>query len=297
MRVATQSFYKGIQQNLLRLSWNLERVNEKITSGKKINRPSDDPIAAMDSLGLRTALSQMEQYSRNIGVGRSWLTLSESSLTQILDLVTRAKEIAIQMSNDSQNSETRASTAFEVGHLLDQAVALGNTKLGNSYIFAGYQTHTSPFSKVTVGDIETSQYLGDTNNFQIQIGDNETLTAGKNGQNVLMDSNLFNTLGNLKKALEDNNVSRVRQQLNALDGVDTYLNNQIADVGAKSNRLEGKENVLADLNLHFKDRLSQVEDVDLAEITLELKEKELAYQAALQASASISQLSLMDYLR
>lgn len=200
------------------------------------------------------------------------------------------------MANDTQDGTTRVNAATEVGHLLDQAITLGNTELGGSFIFAGYKTHTTPFSKVTSGGIETAQYAGDTNNFEIVIGKNETLAIGKNGQTAFMDSGLFDTLGNLKKALEDNNGDNIRQQIDQLKVAENHLNNQIADVGARANRLDTKQEALSSLNVQFEDQLSQAQDTDYAQLIVDLNEKQLVYQAALMASAKITQLSLMNYL-
>ncbi len=297
MRVGTRSLYEGIQERILSLSEDLKKISEKISTGQNINRPSDDPLGLVDAMGLKTALSQVGQYQRSITNGQSWLNLGESVLGQSLDLVSRAQEIAVQMASDTQDATTRANAATEVGHLLDQVIALGNTELGGSYIFAGYKTHTTPFSKVTSGGIETAQYAGDTNNFEIPIGKDETLAIGKNGQTVFMDSGLFDTLGSLKKALEDNDGDTIRQQLDQLKVAENHLSDQIADVGAKANRLGTKQEILSSLNLQIEDQLSQAQDADYARLTVDLNEKQLVYQAALMASAKISQLSLMDYLR
>lgn len=296
MRVSTRSFYQGVQERIQRLSEDLSNINEKIASGKMINRPSDNPIAVVDSMRLKTSLSQLEQYQSNIQHGTSWLNLRESALTQMTDLVSRAQEIGVQMSSDTQSAETRASAATEVGHLLDQAIALANTELGDNYIFAGYKTKTTPFSKTVVGGIETAEYHGDTSDFQIQIGKDETLTIGRNGQNALMDSNLFTTLGTLKKALEDDDANTVRQQLDQLKGASDTLDNEIADTGAKANRLDMKGSILSDLTLNLKGWLSNVEETDLAEMVTQLNQKQVAYQAALMSSAKISQISILNFL-
>jgi flagellar hook-associated protein 3 FlgL len=296
MRVGTRSLYDGIEERILRLTEDLRKINERISTGKNVNRPSDDPIGLVDALGLKTALSQVGQYQRNGQKGEAWLNLGESVLSQTLDLVSRAQQITVQMASDTQDATTRSNAATEVGHLLDQAIALGNTELGGSYIFAGYKTHTTPFSKVTSGGVETAQYDGDTNNFEIPVGKDETLTIGKNGQAVFMDSGLFDVLGNLKKALEDNDGDTIRQQIDQLKGAENHLNNQIADMGAKSNRLGTRQEILSSLNLQIEDQLSQVQDADYAKLTVDLNEKQLVYQAALMASVKVSQLSLMDYL-
>jgi flagellar hook-associated protein 3 FlgL len=296
MRVGTASLYAGIQQRLQRLTADLSSLNEKIATAKKLNRPSDDPIAMVEAMQIKTATRQTDQYARNLKTADAWFNASESALSQTLDLVGRAREIAVLMSNDTQNAETRDAAAVEVGHLLDQAISLGNTQLTGRYVFSGFETATAPFTKITVGGVETAQYNGDTNDFQLQIGKDENLTAGKNGQTVLMDSGLFSTLGGLKKALEDNDWSGIDTQLGNLTSVEDYLNNQIADVGARQNRAQVKENILAQFQLQLQDQLSQAEDTDIAEVMIQLNAKQLTYQAALAAAARVNQMSLLNYM-
>jgi flagellar hook-associated protein 3 FlgL len=296
MRVSTRLMNQGLQGRIQRLSVDLTNLNEKIASGKVINRPSDSPTGVVDSMAIKSSLSQIEQYQRGIQTGVSWLNLRESALGNIQELVARAREIGTQMGSDTQNADTRASGATEVGQLLEEAIALANSELGGNYIFAGYRIKTAPFAATIVGGIETAQYLGDTNDFKIQIGKDDTVVVGRNGQTTLMDSNVFTALGTLKKALEDNDGETIRQQLDQLKTADDYLNNEIADTGAKANGLDIKDAIWSDLTLNLKVRLSTIEDADLAELVTELKQKELAYQAALTSSVRLMDLSILNYL-
>ncbi len=297
MRVATRSFYQSIQERILRLTDDLRKINEKVSSGKNLNRPSDDPLSLIDALKLKTGLSQLEQYQRNMKRGESWLNLSESVLSQALQLVEHAQEIAVQMASDTQSAETRAYAATEIGHLLDQAISLGNTTLGGAFIFSGYRTNTAPFSKAVVNGIETVNYNGDRYNFEILIGKGDPLTVGKNGETVWMNSRIFNALLSLKRALETNDLNGIQQGMGELRSVHNYLNNEIADIGARTSRLEGKREILNQLDVNLRDRLSQVEDADYARVIVELREKELAYQAALLSSTRIAELTILNYLR
>jgi flagellar hook-associated protein 3 FlgL len=198
MRVATDSFYQNILQGLLTRANDLKDIEEKVSSGKNFNRPSDDPVAMVSSLNFQTALSRVGQYQQNVATGNLWLSSSETAISQASDLANKAQQIASQMSTGSQTDAARAQAAEEVGQLIDQAISLGNTQVAGKYIFAGYRTGTAPFAKTTVGGVETVIYNGDTNDFQIQVGTNEQLAVGKNGQTVFVDANLFTALENLK---------------------------------------------------------------------------------------------------
>lgn len=292
MRIATRTVYYNLQKKLLSLEERQQKVNEQIASGKIINRPSDNPLAMISVLHLRTSWSQLQQYQRNMQTTKTWLNLTESALQQTEELIGRAKEIVTQMASDTQNAETRASAAKEIDQLLDQAISLANSELSGKYIFAGYKVNIVPFSKV--GD--TVQYNGDTNTIQIAIGQEETLPINKDGQTVFMDSNIFTILGTLKSALENNQVEEIRQQMANLQGAADHFNNQIVDIGARLNRLEGKQNILKDLDFFFQERISEEQDADISALVVDLKAKELAYQAALLSSVKIHELTLLNYL-
>lgn len=292
MRVATRTIYYNLQKKLLALEEKQQKINEQIASGKILNQPSDNPLATISVLHLRTAWSQVEQYQRNMETTKAWLNLTESALQQTVDLIGRAKEITTQMASDSQNAATRASAAKEIDQLLDQAISLANSELSGKYIFAGYKVNMVPFSKAG----SNVQYNGDTNTIKIAIGQEETLPINKDGQTVFMDSNIFTILGNLKSALENNQTEEIRQQLENLEKAAEHFNNQIAEVGARLNRLEAKHSIYEDLDLFFQERISEEEDADISALVVDLKAKELAYQAALLSSVKIHELTLLNYM-
>jgi len=296
MRIATDSFYQNILQGLLTRSSDLKKTEEKVSSGKNFNRPSDDPVAMVSSLNFQTALSRVEQYKQNIETGNLWLSSSETAISQASDLADQAQQIAAQMGSGTQTDAARTQAAEEVGQLLDQAISLGNTQVAGKYIFAGYRTSTAPFSKTTVGGVETVTYNGDTNDFQIQVGTNEKLTVGKNGQTVFVDSNLFTALENLKQAITNNDLPAIQQQATILQGTEDSLQTQLAEVGIKQNRLTDKQNLLAQWSNNIQDQISNLENVDYNQAILELQQKQTAYQIALESAAKISQINWLNFL-
>jgi flagellar hook-associated protein 3 FlgL len=296
MRVATDSFYQNILQGLLTRSSDLKKTEEKVSSGKNFNRPSDDPVAMVSSLNFQTALSRVEQYKQNIETGNLWLSSSETAISQASDLADKAQQIAAQMGTGTQTDAARTQAAEEVGQLLDQAISLGNTQVAGKYIFAGYRTSTAPFSKTTVGGVETVTYNGDTNDFQIQVGTNEPLAVGKNGQTVFVDSNLFTALENLKQAITNNDLPSIQQQATILQGTEDSLQTQLADVGIRQNRLTDKQNLLAQWSNNIQDQISNLENVDYNQAILELQQKQTAYQIALESAAKITQINWLNFL-
>jgi flagellar hook-associated protein 3 FlgL len=297
MRISTQSLYQGIAQRILSITVELNKAEEKVATGKNINRPSDDPVGLVNALGLRNGLSRIEQYQRNMDMAKSWLDLSGTTIEQASKVAQEAQDIAAHLQNGTETAAMRSTLATQVGLLLDQAVSLGNTQLAGKYIFAGYKTNTQPFTESNAGGAVTVQYNGDTNDFRIQDGSQESLEIGKNGQGLFMDSGFFNSLIRLKQAIENNDTTTIRQEATNLQGVEDFFNAQVSDIGIRQGRIADKQEVLKELKLNFQNRIDSLENVDQAQAILEMQQKQTAYEVALSASSKIMQMSLLDYLK
>jgi len=293
------NIYGSIISNLDKLADDMRTLNETISSGRKYTTPSDDPVSLIGALEIRSIIDETKQYERNVTYGILWTDNAEIALRQTDEIISRAREIAVQMANATESEATRASAAIEVGHLIEQTVALGNSQVAGEYIFSGQKTNIVPFTYDSVAGTVT--YNGDENDIDIRVGRNNSATINKNGKDAFMDddetSNLFTYLIDLKEALEGNDVSGIQDSLGSLSDAADYINEKIADFGAKRNKLDMKKNIYAELELSNTERLSDIEDTDLAGAILNLKTKEVAYQAALTAASKVMQLSLVDFIQ
>jgi flagellar hook-associated protein 3 FlgL len=293
------NIYGSIISNLDKLTDDMRILNETISSGRKYTTPSDDPVGLISAMEIRSIIDETQQYERNITHGISWTDSAEIALRQTDEILSRAREIAVQMANATQNAATRSAAAIEIGQLIEQAVALGNSQVAGEYIFSGQKTDTAPFAYDSVAG--TVDYNGDENAINIRIGRNNSMAINKNGKDAFINgsetSNLFTYLIDLKEALEGNDVSGIQDSLGNLVTASDYINEKVADFGARRNKLDIKKNIYAELQLSNTERLSDIEDTDLAEAILNLKTKEVAYQAALTAASKVMQLSLVDFIR
>ncbi len=146
MRVTENIKFNTIVDNMFRTQDSYNKLVEKITSLKEINRPSDDPIGASRVLNLRESKASVEQYSRNIDRGESWLTITESKLSSAGDLLVKAREVAIAQSTATSSAEARNSEAETVQQLINEMLTLANSKYDERYLFAGTKTGEAPFS-------------------------------------------------------------------------------------------------------------------------------------------------------
>jgi len=262
-----------------------------------MNRPSDNPVGLVNALGLRNSLSRLEQYQRNMDMGKIWLDLSGTAIEQVAKVAQQAQTIALNLQDGTQSAEMRSTLSNEVGLLLDQAVSLGNTQLAGKYIFSGYNTNTQPFTKAQLGGSDAVQYNGDGNDFQIQVGPQESLEIGKNGQELFVNSDFFNSLIRLKEAIENNDPTAIQQEATRLQGVEDFFNAQVSDIGIRQSRILDKQDILKGLKLNFQNQIDDLENADMAQAILEVKERQNAYEVALAASSKIMEVSLLDYLR
>jgi len=293
MRVANTTIYDMVKFNLNNITEELNKANEVVSTGKLINNLSDDPVGLNQVLNIKSTLSNIEQLGRNISMGKSWLTTSESALSNVQNLISDVKGLCVQMATATTDAAQRASAAQTVQNTLEEIISLANTELNGRYIFAGSKTDTTPFSQGGV-------YNGDNNPFTINIGRNSTVQVGSDGEAVFgttgSANDIFKTLTDLKTALTGNSVTGVQEAMTKLDNHFDHISAKISDLGSKSIRLEIKENILQDMDIANTERLANIEDADITEAIIELKSKELAYQAALASSAKVMQLSLVDYL-
>lgn len=298
MRVTNQLMANNVTSNLFKITEQLLDTQNMISSGKRINKPSDDPVGTGQVLDYRKTISSIDQYSRNIAHGESQLNVTDSTLGEVENLIMRAKELALFQATATANQETREITAEEVKGIYDHVLQLANTKLGNNYIFAGYKTDTPPFSHV---DYDAT-YNGDDGEIKIIAGENVNVKININGDEVftgeaLADGvNVFNILKELKVGLESNDTTAISDQIESLDKALDQVLTARTETGAKLNQLETTKNYWADFKLNFETMLSETEDADIIKVMTDLQNQGTAYQASLSSAANIIQTSLLDFL-
>jgi flagellar hook-associated protein 3 FlgL len=175
MRISDNQNYGTLRENISRSKERMDKLQSEASTMKKLNTPSDDPVGAAKVLEVRTEKMNNDQYQTNAKMAESFLTNSEQALTELSDLIVRAKEIAIsQSSGASANSDTRLGVAEEVTQLYNQAVAAGNRRIGDRYLFGGYKTQTPPIDP-------SGRYRGDDGQTMVEIAKDVFLSMNVTG--------------------------------------------------------------------------------------------------------------------
>ena len=289
MRVTNTMISDAVLNGLLGSTERLLPLLEAMSTQKRINKPSDDPAGMSSVLGYRTDLASIEQSQRNIGQGKSWLAQTESVLTEVFDLLVTAQEVAISQANATADETTRAISAEEIDGIREQIISLANTKSGDSYIFSGYKTSTTPFSV-------DGTYNGDTGEISIATGETSTVKINLTGEDVFLTTDIFSVLDDLKTALENNDPDGIRDQLDGLNSSIDHINTKIAVVGTRVNQMETTENILVNLQFTIQEVLSRTEDLDIIQAASDLAGQQAIYQACLITSQDIMNMNLANVL-
>jgi flagellar hook-associated protein 3 FlgL len=249
MRVTNRSIFESIKYNLGNISEELNKASEIASTGKRINTLSDDPVGLTQSLSIQSNLANIEQMQRNINFGNSWLNASESALTSVENILSDTKALCVQMASGTVGADQRSAAAETVQNNLEEIISLANTDVSGNYIFSGSKTDTETFD-------QDGTYNGDNNAFAIKISKSASVEIGSDGQAVF--GTLFNTLADLKTALQSNDVSGIQDAMGKLDTHMDDISAKISDVGSKMDRMQIKNNIFQNLNLSNTERLSNI---------------------------------------
>jgi flagellar hook-associated protein 3 FlgL len=286
----------------------LSQTQLRLSTGKKLLAPSDDPAAAARIVDLNQSIKQTEQYQSNINVVRQRLSLQDGLLQSAVDVLQRVVELGVQGLNDTYSPSDRNTIATEMDGLKEQLLGIANTRNANGeYLFAGFKTDTEPFTKVSPpggGFV----YAGDSNQRSIQIGTNRRIADGDPGENVFgvptgvsppsgPSPGMDNVFEAIDKFVAD--LSNDVPQSSSLDDIYASLNKITtvqSSIGVRLNALDNQEGVNSDFVLTMKTVLSETEDLDYTDAISKYNLQTVALQAAQQAFARVQDLSLFKFL-
>ena len=172
MRITSNMIMNTVTRNLALSQSRFLRIQTMASSGRRINRPSDDPIGITKDLGFRSDLSEISQFRKNINQALSWFNFSDQAMGNMNELISRAKELAVQFANDTYDQNARAAGATNIRDVFEQIIEAANTQFEGNYIFSGTRTDVSPFMVLAMGvvyrgdfeqislETESSSYLG-----------------------------------------------------------------------------------------------------------------------------------------
>ena len=275
----------------------LAEVERQLTTLKRVNSPSDDPVGIALSMSLRRDVAANEAWASNAEDSIAWIQTTDTALASGIEIIQRVRELALQGGNGTLPQTARNTIALEVQELAGSMVEIGNTTFGGRYLFGGAAYDTAPLD--VAGNVTTGNVAGVSREVAqgevVQI--NTTIDEFRDPDGAGGTPDLFATFGALVTALQAGDVSGATAILGELD---THLENFNDLRGSGAGLQRRLEENLARGNLkeiNSRERIGQIEDVDLAEAITELKTRESGLRAALSVGARIVPISLVEFLR
>jgi flagellar hook-associated protein 3 FlgL len=286
MRISNAMMAANIKASLFKQNGQMYKTQEMIVSGKRINRPSDDPIGMSSVMGYRSSISSLDQYSENISQAKIRIDTAENALEIVTDLLRDAKNIAFDPDPDM-----RLNLAQDVAAIRDQVLQISNYQLNGEYLFAGDLTDTAPFDAAGV-------YNGDNGNAEYMIGENAQVDIAADGSAIFQGaSDIFAVLDTLETELIAGNPTGITNQITPLENAIDNINTIRAQNAGDYKRLEATENHYAYFKLNVQELMSRTEDADLAAAIVDFQAQQTAYESTLATSSMIMQKSLIDFIR
>jgi flagellar hook-associated protein 3 FlgL len=294
VRITQSMMNRTLLSDLQKVTGQMAKTQRRLSSGKQLTQPSDDPFATSKALQLRDELSANAQYQRNVGEASSWQDVADSALSNIEDSVQRVRDLVVQGASDT-SAQDRMPIIGEITQLIDSIKTDANSQYDGRYVFAGSATLTQPY-QTGASDV----YSGNMETINRQIGPAVQVALNQPGQSIIGDANggLLSTLRTVLSDLQSGNTAALgTTDLQNLDTANTTVINSQAVVGALANRLTTANDRLQQLAQASTSQLSETEDADMAQTMVDYSTQQAMYQAALRSGAQLIQPSLMDFLR
>ncbi|MGM8364586.1 flagellar hook-associated protein FlgL [Virgibacillus sp. W0181] len=290
MRITQTMLSNNMLRNLMSSQTKMDKYMEQLYTGKKISRPSEDPVIAMKGMNYRTQVTEVEQYKRNTGEIHNWMDNSDAALDKATKTMHRLNELAVQASNAPYGSEERNSIKEEAEQLKEHLAEIANTKVNGKFIFNGTNTNEKPVN------LENGTYPENSTSVMIEVSKDIEIQANVNPDDVFTKE-LFDNVQNFIDDLGNDNVDNISSHIETMDNSATEIIKARADLGARMNRLELVENRLDEQEIIAKRTMSNNEDIDFEVAITNLMTQETLHRAALAAGSRIIQPSLIDFLR
>ena len=291
MRISAKIMADHLKANLAKQSTQLMETQLQLASGKRINKPSDDPIGIGKVLDYRSTLQTIDQYRENMLDAKTRVEYTEAVLGQISDFIEDAKKIAT-------NPDAADKTAFAqtIANIRQQVLGLANSKYGANYIFGGHVTDTPPFDGTS-----PYAYNGDGGSHKVIVGEGITVDIETDGSQMFIDGgdNLFQVLDDLETALTAAPYDPVAVQntVDPLYRIADRVKLVRSELATDYQRLERTDEYWNNFSNAVETMRQAVEDADITQAAIDMQVQQTAYEVLLATAGQVIQPTLVDFLR
>jgi len=292
------------QIDLQRSKGRMAILSQQIASGNRLVHLGDDPTGSALVLDFQNSIVKNKQFVAQATSAGSFLQTTETSLSSLNDSITRLLEIGQQGLSDTTGASGRVRIAQEVNGIRDNVLSIANTQSQGKYLFGGTQTTTQPFSWSTPPATWPANYAGNAGSINLDVSATTSITTNISGDQVFFGgpagqgtaTDLFQQVTNLRDALNTNNSAGIQAAYSNLQTIQSRLNDQITDVGARQGSMDQLKNDMESYNTSLQSIQSSYQAVDYPTTVTDYYQEQNSQQAALSMIAKTGKTSLFDYL-
>jgi flagellar hook-associated protein 3 FlgL len=291
--------------NLQLLQEQMAATQEQISSGSKINQPSDAPNAVGDVLQLESDLGRVNQVASNLNLVSGEVNTAESALQSATQLLDQVSSLASQGSGSTVSAATRSTLSQQVQQALAQLVSTSQTQFNGAYVFGGDQSTSPSYQLDPSSPTGVDRLIATQSTRLIQDASGITFAVSKTAQDIfdhrnpddsIASDNVFAAVNNLQVALANNDQAGINSAITSIQTAQGYLSQQLAFYGGVQNQVANATDVAQKFQLQDQTAISQQKDTNIADASVSLSQEQNSYQAAIQAESLIPKTSLFSFL-
>lgn len=291
--------------NMQTLQQQIQTTQEQISSGFKINKPSDAPAAVGDVLQLESALGRVNQVSNNLGLVQGEVNTGESALENATSLMEQVASIAAQGANSTTPASSRTTLSQQVQQILGQLVSVSQTQYNGSYIFGGGSATSAPYQLDLsnangvdrLSSAPSTRLIQDATGMTFAVSlSAQTIFDNRNPNDSLASNNVFAAVNSLRVALANNDQAGITSAMSSVQSAQDYLGQQLAFYGGVQNEVSNAISVAQKFQTQDQAALGSERNTDMATAAVNSTQEQASLQAAIQAEASLPRTSLFSLI-
>jgi flagellar hook-associated protein 3 FlgL len=271
---------------------------QELSTGKRVNSPSDDPLAAAEMVGNQDQSNRVDQYLQNIDTLNSQVQTSDTALSSVVTALTQAVSLGVEGSTGTVSDDNRQQIAQNVQGIQAQILQLANTSVSGSYLFGGTATTAAPYTLDSSSPSGVT-YNGNSGTNTVQIADGLNVQTNLPGDQLFQNSSgdVFGSLQKLITALQTGDVSGAQTATNEVRDALNSVTGQRIFYGNAENQLNSTQTFLNQEKVNLTSQATNLVGADMSQVATDLTQAQTAYSATLAAAAKILPTSLLDYLK
>ncbi len=298
MRVTFNSQYRDAAEGIETATRRLIEFQRQVASNKRMGKISDDPEAASQAIGERAELAQIGQYTRAADSVASRLTVTDTVLSDVIEKLSSAQSLAQGVRGSEASPAQRDAAVQQLRGLRSALLDDMNTSFHGTYVFAGTDATTRPYTLAGNGSV--NPYAGNNSSMQVDVGDDRAVAVAFDGEAITLGGepqDMFASIDDLITAISAGDSDAITTGMATLERAFTRATAAQTRLGSDMQVIDSQKLRLQQMRLSGTERLSKLEDVNMAESISGMTQADAAYRAALGAANASTRPSLLDYLK